>query len=46
MNRMDTDCGPLLKCTTDTLDDIELQKLLISTQQSNIALNIEFAVKK
>ncbi|KAL4069921.1 hypothetical protein V8B97DRAFT_1900738, partial [Scleroderma yunnanense] len=45
MNKHDTDCGPLLKCTTNALDEMELQKLVISTQQVNIVLNIEFAVK-
>ena len=46
MNQEDADCGPLLKCTTEALDDVELQKLVISTQQVNIGLNIEYAIKR
>ena len=45
MNQHDTDCEVLLRCTTDTLDAVELQKLLVSTQQINIDLNIEYGVK-
>ncbi|KIM68537.1 hypothetical protein SCLCIDRAFT_105948, partial [Scleroderma citrinum Foug A] len=45
MNQEGADCGPLLRCTTEALDDMELQKLVISTQQVNISLNIEYAVK-
>ena len=46
MNQDGADCGPLLRCTTDALDEVELQKLLISTQQANIGLNIEYAVQQ
>ena len=46
MNQGGADCTPLLRCTTDALDGSELQKLMISTQQANIGLNIEYAVKK
>ena len=46
MNQEGADCGSLLRCTTDALDMVELQKLVISTQQANIALNIEYAVHK
>ncbi|KAL4073060.1 hypothetical protein V8B97DRAFT_1898987 [Scleroderma yunnanense] len=42
----DADCNPLIRCTTDALDEGELQKLVISTQQVNIVLNIEYAVKR
>ncbi|KIM58322.1 hypothetical protein SCLCIDRAFT_128390 [Scleroderma citrinum Foug A] len=45
MNQEGADCGPLLRCTTDALDDVELQKLVISALQTNIVLNIEYAVK-
>ena len=45
MNQEGADCGPLLRCTTEALDDMELQKLVISTQQVNISLNIEYAVQ-
>ena len=45
MNQEGADCGPLLRCITEALDDMELQKLMISTQQVNISLNIEYAIK-
>ncbi|KAL4077785.1 hypothetical protein J3A83DRAFT_4087142 [Scleroderma citrinum] len=45
MNDNGADCNPLLRCTTNALDELELQKLVISTQQVNITLNIEYAVK-
>ncbi|KAL4076515.1 hypothetical protein V8B97DRAFT_1866773 [Scleroderma yunnanense] len=46
MNQDDADCHPLLRCTTNALGDIELQQLLISTQQTNLVLNIECIVEK
>ena len=46
MNQGGADCGSLLRCTANTLDEVELQKLVISTQQANIVLNIEYAVKQ
>ena len=46
MNQEGADCTSLLRCTTDTLDGAELQKLLICTQQANIVLNMEYAVKR
>ncbi|KAL4062704.1 hypothetical protein V8B97DRAFT_1877583 [Scleroderma yunnanense] len=45
MNKVNADCDPLLRCTTNALDDVELQQLVISTQQVNFDLNIEYAVK-
>ena len=45
MNQHGTDCEVLLKCTTDALDMVELQRLLVSTQQVSIDLNIEYAVR-
>ncbi|KAL4065653.1 hypothetical protein V8B97DRAFT_2105591 [Scleroderma yunnanense] len=45
MNKVNADCDPLLRCTTNALDDMELQQLVISTQQVNFNLNIEYAVK-
>ncbi|KAL4067498.1 hypothetical protein V8B97DRAFT_1873691, partial [Scleroderma yunnanense] len=45
MNKVNADCGPLLRCTTNALDDMELQQLVISTQQVNFNLNIEYAIK-
>ncbi|KAI6151540.1 GTP-binding protein, partial [Pisolithus tinctorius] len=40
------DCASLLKCTTNALTGEGLQELLISTQQTNLGLCIEFAVLK
>ncbi|KAG6334415.1 hypothetical protein ID866_4671 [Astraeus odoratus] len=39
------DCTDLLTTTTNALEEKALQMLLISTQQSNILLNIKWAVK-
>ncbi|KAL4076517.1 hypothetical protein V8B97DRAFT_1866918 [Scleroderma yunnanense] len=46
MNKDNADCNPLLRCTTNALDSIELQQLLISTQQTNLVLNIECVIEK
>ena len=46
MNQEGANCVPLLRCTTDALDGLELQKLIISTQYANIELNIEYTVKR
>ena len=46
MNQEGADCTSLLRSTSDALDGEELQKLVISAQQANIVLNIEYAVKR
>jgi hypothetical protein len=46
MNVDETDCGPLLECTMGALGDEALQRLLMSTQRTNLELCIMFAVKK
>jgi hypothetical protein len=46
MNMDESDCGPLLECTTGALGDEAQQMLLISTQQTNLELYIVYAVKK
>ena len=46
MNQGGADCIPLLRCTTNALDELELQKHIISTQHANIEVNIEYAVKR
>ena len=46
MNQEGANCVQLLRCTTDALDGVELQKLIISTQHANIELNVEYAVKR
>ncbi|KAL4075289.1 hypothetical protein V8B97DRAFT_2022282 [Scleroderma yunnanense] len=45
MNKVNADCGPLLRCTANALDDVGLQQLVISTQQVSFNLNIEYAIK-
>ncbi|KAJ8580284.1 hypothetical protein M405DRAFT_753439 [Rhizopogon salebrosus TDB-379] len=42
MNIDQTDCGPLLECTGVALGDEALQKLLISTQQTDLELCIMY----
>ncbi|KAI5988452.1 hypothetical protein EDC04DRAFT_3078481 [Pisolithus marmoratus] len=46
MNEQTADCSALMQCTTNALDEEGLQRVLVSTQQSSIALCIEYAVKK
>ncbi|KAG6331885.1 hypothetical protein ID866_7204, partial [Astraeus odoratus] len=45
MHEESFDCGDLLTTTSNALDEKTLQMLLISTQQTNILLNIKWAVK-
>ena len=45
MNQHGTDCEVLIRHTIAALDAMELQKLLVSTQQISIDLNIEQAVR-
>ncbi|KAI5988332.1 GTP-binding protein [Pisolithus albus] len=40
------DCATLIQCTASALNEEGLERLLISTQQSSIALCIEYAMKK
>ncbi|KAI6120757.1 hypothetical protein EV401DRAFT_1954116 [Pisolithus croceorrhizus] len=46
MHQEGVDCTALLRCTASALNEESLQKLLISTQQSSLALCIEFSVMK
>ena len=46
MEKDNGDCGPLLECTTGALGEEAMQMLLISTQQTNLALCIKYAVEK
>ncbi|KAG6332251.1 hypothetical protein ID866_6838 [Astraeus odoratus] len=39
-------CTKLIMCTSDALDTIALQRLLISTQQTNMSINIKYALKQ
>ncbi|KAI6116643.1 GTP-binding protein [Pisolithus croceorrhizus] len=46
MHQENADCTALMQSTANVMNGEGLQKLLISTQQSNILLCIEYAVKK
>jgi len=46
MERENANCGPLLECTAGALGEEALQMLLRSTQQTNLALCIKYAVEK
>ncbi|KAI6132631.1 GTP-binding protein, partial [Pisolithus croceorrhizus] len=46
MHEEKADCTTLMQCTADALNEETLQSLLISTQQSSIAICVEYAVQK
>ncbi|KAI6146768.1 hypothetical protein BKA82DRAFT_145821, partial [Pisolithus tinctorius] len=46
MQEEGADCTTLLTCTANALNEAGLQQLLISTQQSNLGLCMEFAITK
>ncbi|KAI6166747.1 hypothetical protein EDD17DRAFT_1752927 [Pisolithus thermaeus] len=46
LQREGAECTPLLACTANALKEEGLQQLLISTQQSNLELCMEFAIMK
>ncbi|KAI6012844.1 hypothetical protein PISMIDRAFT_116469 [Pisolithus microcarpus 441] len=46
MHEEGADCMALVQCTTNAVNEEGLQRLLISTWQSGIALCVEYAVKK
>ncbi|KAI6045685.1 GTP-binding protein [Pisolithus marmoratus] len=46
MDQENADCTALMQCTANVLNEEGLQRLLISTQQSSIALCVEYAVNK
>ncbi|KAI6030229.1 hypothetical protein EDC04DRAFT_3115436 [Pisolithus marmoratus] len=46
MHEEGADCRSLLGCTANALNEEGLQQLLISTQQSNLELCMEFAIMK
>ncbi|KIK16912.1 hypothetical protein PISMIDRAFT_112405 [Pisolithus microcarpus 441] len=45
MHEESTDCAALIQCTASALNEEGLERLLLSTQQSSIALCIEYAMK-
>jgi hypothetical protein len=46
MEKDSADCVPLLESTTSVLGEEAMQMLLISTQRTNMALCIKYAVEK
>jgi len=46
MEKDNADCGPLLECTSGALGEEAMQMILISTQETNLALCIKYAVEK
>ncbi|OAX42828.1 hypothetical protein K503DRAFT_272446 [Rhizopogon vinicolor AM-OR11-026] len=46
MDKDNADCGPLLAGTTNALGEEAMQMLLISTQRTNLALCIKYAVER
>ncbi|KAI6002366.1 GTP-binding protein [Pisolithus orientalis] len=46
MHQESADCSALMDCTANVLNEEGLQRLLISTQQSSIALCVQYAVHK
>ncbi|KIN98348.1 hypothetical protein M404DRAFT_158119 [Pisolithus tinctorius Marx 270] len=44
MDQESADCSSLMQCTANILNEEGLQRLLISTQQSSIALCVQYAV--
>ncbi|KAG2029872.1 hypothetical protein BDR03DRAFT_1017817 [Suillus americanus] len=45
MDKDDADCGLLIKRTAGTLDDEVVVQLFVSTQQTNLGLCMEYAIK-
>ena len=46
MDKDTADCGPLLEGTSSALGEEAMQILLISTQQTNLALCIKYAIER
>ena len=46
MEKDTADCVPLLEITTSALGEEAMQMLLISTQRTNMALCVKYAVEK
>ncbi|OAX30789.1 hypothetical protein K503DRAFT_704807, partial [Rhizopogon vinicolor AM-OR11-026] len=46
MDMENADCGPLLEGTTNALGEEAMQMLLISTQRTNLALCIKYAIER
>lgn len=46
MNKEDASCNELISQTAAALDNEVLEQLLISTQQSNLGLCIEYSLKR
>ncbi|KAG0706115.1 hypothetical protein DFH29DRAFT_798958 [Suillus ampliporus] len=46
MDKDSADCGLLIKCTAETLDNEVLKQLFVSTQQTNLELCMKYAVER
>ena len=46
MNKQDADCTALINCTAEALDNDMLETLLVSTQQVNLEICVNYAVKR
>ena len=46
INKKEADCSALLTCTAEALDDEMLEILLVSAQQVNLKICVEYAVRK
>ena len=46
MNEEQADCSALIACTAEALDDEMLEALLISSQQVNLEICVQFAVRR
>ncbi|KAG2755357.1 hypothetical protein P692DRAFT_201762226 [Suillus brevipes Sb2] len=44
MDKDHADCGPLIECTAEILDDETLKQMFVSTQRTNLELCIRYAV--
>jgi hypothetical protein len=44
MDKDDADCGPLIECTAEILDDDTLKQMFVSTQRTNVELCMRCAV--
>ena len=46
INKEEADCSALLNCTVEALDDEMLEILLVSAQQVNLKICVEYAIRR
>ena len=46
LNKEEADCSALLTCTANALDNEMLEMLLVSAQQVNLKICVEYAVRR